>query len=180
MRRLLVLAGAMLLASCGGGDKADEPLPEAQAKLQLESPAFDKGGEIPKRYSCDGADVSPPLSWRGVPSKARELALVMEDPDADGFVHWTVLSIPPETRGLREGRVPADAVDTDNSFDKPGWGGPCPPEGDEPHRYVFALYALRRKLGLGANASPDEVRDALTQAALASGTLTGRFGRRAG
>lgn len=177
MRRLLVLAGAMLLASCGGGDKADEPLPEAKTKLQLESPAFRASGEIPKRLSCDGADVSPALSWRGVPSGARELALVMEDPDADGFVHWTVLRIPPETRGVKEGRVPAGAVETQNSFGKRGWGGPCPPEGDEPHHYVFAVYALRRKLGIGADASPDEVRDALAGAALASGTLTGRFGR---
>jgi Raf kinase inhibitor-like YbhB/YbcL family protein len=177
MRRLLLLAGATLLAGCGGGEKAAEPLPEAVGKLRLESPAFGEGREIPKKFSCDGADVSPPLSWRGVPSQASELALVVEDPDADRFVHWTVLRIPPQTSRFEEGRIPARAVETENSFGRRGWGGPCPPEGDEPHRYVFALYAVRRELGLGRDASPDQVREALAGAGLARGTLTGRFAR---
>jgi Raf kinase inhibitor-like YbhB/YbcL family protein len=177
MRRLLLVAAATLLAGCGGGDKADEPLPEAGGKLRLESPAFHHGGDIPAKFSCDGADVSPALEWRGVPSGARELALVMEDPDAGGFVHWTVLGIGPATSRVREGRIPAGAVETENSFGERGWGGPCPPEGDEPHRYVFALYALRRRLGLDRDASPDQVREGLADAGLARGTLTGRFGR---
>jgi Raf kinase inhibitor-like YbhB/YbcL family protein len=177
MRRLLLVAAATLLAGCGGGDKADEPLPEAGGKLRLQSPAFHQGGDIPAKFSCDGADVSPALAWRGVPSGARELALVMEDPDAGGFVHWTVLGIGPGTSRVREGQIPAGAVETENSFGERGWGGPCPPEGDEPHRYVFALYALRRRLGLDRDASPDEVREGLADAGLARGTLTGRFGR---
>jgi len=177
MRRLLLLAAATLLAGCGGGDEASEPLPEAGGKLRLETPAFQEGGEIPTKFSCEGADVSPALAWRGVPPGARELALVMEDPDAGGFVHWTVLGIEPETSRVREGQVPAGAVETENSFGERGWGGPCPPEGVEPHRYVFALYALRRRLGLGRDASPDEVREGLANAGLARGTLTGRFGR---
>ena len=178
MRRLLLLTAATLLASCGGGDDTPStPLPAAKAKLRLESPDFRRGGDIPKKFSCDGADVSPALSWRGVPSGARELALVVEDPDADGFTHWTVLRIPSDTTHVREGHVPAVAVETENSFGERGWGGPCPPEGDEPHRYMFALYAIRRELGLGRDASPDEVRDALADAALARGTLTARFGR---
>ena len=105
MRRLLLVAAATLLAGCGGGDKADEPLPEAGGKLRLESPAFHQGGDIPTKFSCDGADVSPALAWRGVPSGARELALVMEDPDAGGFVHWTVLGIRPGTSRVREGQI---------------------------------------------------------------------------
>lgn len=177
MRRVLLLAAATLLAGCGGGDKASAPLPDVDSKLRLASPDFRRGGEIPKKFSCDGSDISPALSWRGVPSGARELALVMEDPDADGFTHWTVLQIPSDTTHVREGHVPAGAVETENSFGERGWGGPCPPEGDEPHRYVFALYALRRELGLGRDASPDEVRDALAGAALARGMLTARFGR---
>ena len=177
MRRLLLLAAATLLAGCGGDDKADEPLPEVGAKLRLESPAFHQGGDIPTKFSCEGADVSPALSWRGVPSGSRELALVMEDPDADGFVHWTVLGIAPRITRLREGRIPIGAVETVNSFGDRGWGGPCPPGGDEPHRYVFALYALKRELGLGRDASPDEVRTGLADAGLARGTLTGRLGR---
>jgi Raf kinase inhibitor-like YbhB/YbcL family protein len=177
MRRLLIVAAATLLAGCGGGDKADEPLPEAEGKLRLESPAFHQGGEIPTKFSCDGADVSPALSWRGAPSRTSELALVMEDLDADRFVHWTVLRVPPGVNRFEEGRIPAGAVETENSFGRRGWGGPCPPEGDEPHRYVFALYAARRDLGLGREASPDEIRERLAGAGLARGTLTGRFGR---
>jgi Raf kinase inhibitor-like YbhB/YbcL family protein len=177
MRRLLLLAGAAFLAACGGGEKAGKPLPDVGGKLRLESPAFGEGGAIPKRFSCDGDDVSPALSWRGVPSGTSELAVVMQDPDADHFVHWTVLRIPPHTSRFEEGRIPAGAVETENSFGKRGWGGPCPPEGDEPHRYVFAIYAVRHKLSLGRDASPDEVREALAGAGLARGTLTGRFGR---
>jgi hypothetical protein len=145
--------------------------------LKLESPAFRDGGAMPKRFSCDGDEVSPPLSWSGVPAGARELALVMEDPDADHFVHWTVLNIAPDTKGFDEGRLPPDVIETENTFGKRGYGGPCPPEGDDPHHYVFALYALRKPLGLGAGASPDEVRDAVSGDALARGELTGRFGR---
>lgn len=177
MRRLFVLVAATLLAGCGGGEEASEPLPDVGGTLRLESPAFREGGQIPKKFSCDGDDVSPALSWRGAPSRTSELALVMEDRDADRFVHWTVLRIPPQTNRFEEGRIPAGAVEADNSFGKRGWGGPCPPEGDEPHRYVFALYALRRELGLGPDASPDEVREALAGAGLARGTLTGLFGR---
>jgi len=179
MRRLLLcLAAAVaVLAGCGGDETADEPLPKPPGRLVLESPAFRDGGSIPAKFSCDGEEVSPPLEWRRVPAEARELALVVEDPDADGFVHWTVLAIPTSATRLDTGALPPGAVETENSFGARGWGGPCPPEGDEPHRYVFALYALRRALGLGADAGADEVRSAIADAALARGVLTGRFGR---
>jgi Raf kinase inhibitor-like YbhB/YbcL family protein len=172
------LAGAVvLLIGCGGGDKPSEPLPEASASLRLSSPAFSDGGTIPKRFTCSGKGVSPPLRWSGVPSGARELELLVEDPDADRFVHWTVLGIPAGEDGLPEGNVPPQAIETENGFGDSGWGGPCPPEGDNPHRYVFALYASDAPLGLDRDASPDEVREALADHAVARGTLTGRFGR---
>jgi Raf kinase inhibitor-like YbhB/YbcL family protein len=113
-----------------------------------------------------------------VPPRARELALVVEDPDAGRFVHWTVVGIAPTERRLAEGRVPPGAVETDNSFGKHGWGGPCPPKGDEPHRYVFALYATDAPLGHDERSSPDEVRRQLAEHGLARGLLTGRYGRR--
>ena len=173
----LAIAAALLLSACGGGEKAGAPLPEARASVMLSSPAFAGGGTLPRRFTCDGAGVSPPLAWSGVPREARELTLVVEDPDAGRFVHWTVLRIPPAARGTGEGRAPRGGVETGNSAGKRGWAPACPPEGDEPHRYVFALYAERAPLGLGADASPDEVRARIAQQAIARGVLTARYGR---
>jgi Raf kinase inhibitor-like YbhB/YbcL family protein len=169
-------AAALLLAACGG-DKPSAPLPAAPATLSLESGAFPDGGTIPGRFTCSGAGVPPPLSWSGVPGAARELVLLVEDPDADRFAHWTVLRIPADARGIAGGRLPRGAVETENGFGDRGWGAPCPPEGDAPHRYVFTLYALHAPLGLDGGASADDVRRALAEHALARGTLTGRFGR---
>jgi Raf kinase inhibitor-like YbhB/YbcL family protein len=176
-RPLPILAIALSLAACGGGDEPEKELPRAPETLRVASPAFDDGATIPRRFTCDGDDVSPPLAFLDVPARSSELALVVEDPDADRFVHWTVLGLAPDTALMREGGVPAGAVETENSFGDTGWGGPCPPEDDEPHRYVFALYALDAPLGLDEDTSADEVRDALADHALARGTLTGRFGR---
>ena len=176
-RLLAFLLLAALPAGCGGGDKPSEPLPRVASPINVTSPAFRDGGSIPKRFTCDGKGSSPALRWSGVPGRGRELTLVVEDPDADRFVHWTVLGIPADRTGIPEGRVPTGAVETENSFDKPGWGAPCPPEGDDPHRYVFALYATGAPLGLDKDSSPDDVRAALSDHAVARGTLTGRFGR---
>jgi phosphatidylethanolamine-binding protein (PEBP) family uncharacterized protein len=98
-----------------------------------------------------------------VPAAARSLALIVQDPDAGNYLHWTVLGIPPHARGLAEGGK--------------DWNGPCPPEGDEPHRYVFAVYALNQTLGLDSGASPDDVQSAVADHAIGRGTLTGLFGR---
>ena len=166
-----------LLAGCGGGEKPKQPLPSAPPTLRLESPAFHDGGSIPKRFTCDGEGSSPPLRWSRIPRGASGFALIVEDRDADRFVHWALLGIPSSARALREGGIPGGAVEAKNSFGKRGWGGPCPPEGDGPHRYVFALYALRHPVRLGGDASPDEIRTAVGKAALARGVLTGRYDR---
>jgi Raf kinase inhibitor-like YbhB/YbcL family protein len=167
---VLAIAG---LAGCGG-ESVEGPPPEAPETIELTSDAFADGGTIPDRYTCDGDDVPPGLRWDGVPTGARALALVMEDPDApDGtFVHWTVLDIPPDAVTL-----PREATEGTNSFGDRGYGGPCPPEDDEPHRYVFLIYALEAPLGLEAGAQPDEVRAAIEREAMGRGQLTGRFGR---
>ena len=177
LRGVLCISAAVLLGGCGGGDKPSEPLPETSARMNLSSNAFPGGGTIPKRFTCDGRDISPPLRWSDVPRGTRAFAVLVEDPDADRFMHWTVLGIPPALHRLLEGEVPPDAVETENGFGDKGWGGPCPPEGDEPHRYVFAVYAVDGALGIDSDASPDDVRGALAEHALGSGTLTGRFGR---
>jgi Raf kinase inhibitor-like YbhB/YbcL family protein len=169
---------AALVAGCGGGGGggSGEPLPDEAGKMGISSSAFQNDATIPNRYTCSGAGVPPPLQFSRVPAKARELALIVEDTDADYFLHWTVLGIPPSTRSLAA-KAPPGAVETENGFGDHGWGAPCPPEGDDPHRYLFAVYALDAPLGLDETASADDVHDALAKHALAVGSLTGRFGR---
>ena len=172
---LVVIVG---LSACGG-EKASGPPPDAPPGIELTSAAFADGAAIPQRYSCDGDDTSPPLAWSRVPDGAKALALLVEDPDAPGgtYVHWTAFNIPPATRGADEGKPPQGAVEGENSFGDAGYGGPCPPEGDKAHRYVFTLYALRQELDLDQGAGPEEVRDAIADAALAQGRLVGTFKR---
>lgn len=175
---LALLAVVAALAGCGDDETVDEPAPSAPERIELRSQAFADGAEIPERFTCDGDDVPPPLTWSGVPAETRELALVMEDPDApDGtFVHWTIWGLSPKSRRIEQAAT-TGARQGENSFGDMGWGGPCPPEGDEPHGYEFVIYALREPLGLEAGAAPGEVRDAIADRAIARGLLVGRYGR---
>ena len=166
---------AILIAGCGGGEKAKAPLPDAPERIALTSPAFDDGQRIPKRFTCDGEDLPPPLRWSGVPPRAKAEALLMEDLTAKGFVHWAVIDLPPAVRSARSGRAPPGGAELPNSFGDEGWGGPCPPDDDGPHRYEFSVYALRAPLRLSGDATPEEVRTKLGDEAIARGTLTGRF-----
>ena len=170
---------ALALAGCGGddGEKPSVPLPQVNNSIGLTSPAFRDHGPIPKRYTCSGEDVSPPLRWTGLSGSSRELTLIVEDIDADRFLHWSVLRIPRDVDHLATGKIPAGAVESENSFGKKSWGGPCPPEGDAAHHYVFALYETDAPLGLGAGASPDDVHAALRKHALRAGKLFGSFSR---
>jgi Raf kinase inhibitor-like YbhB/YbcL family protein len=146
--------------------------------MQVSSPAFTNGGTIPKRYSCDGDEISPPLRWTGVPADGRELALVVDDPDAPGgFVHWVLFKLAPDLEGLSDNEVPAGAREAKNSAGGSDWAGPCPPPGDDPHHYRFTLYALRAPLSEKDGADADTVLSAIQGAAVARGRLVGRFGR---
>jgi hypothetical protein len=169
---------AIALCACGSGGSSS-PAPSAPATLRLSSPAFAAGGTIPARFTCDGANESPPLAFGGVPAGARQLALSMDDPDAPGgdFTHWLLYRVPPRTRALAAGAVPPGAAQGRNSFGRSGYSGPCPPKGDRPHRYRLVLYALRRPLALAPGASPDAFRAAVSGAALAEGTLRGTYSR---
>ena len=124
---------------------------EENMTLTLKSSAFDNGGEIPSRYTCDGEDVSPPLVWTGVPETARSLVLIIDDPDAPDpkapkmiWVHWVLYNISPDVSDLPEDIVPAKLppgiVEGLNDWNRIGYGGPCPPVGR--HRYFHKLYAL--------------------------------------
>jgi Raf kinase inhibitor-like YbhB/YbcL family protein len=174
----VVLLAGMVAGCGGGGEKVKGPPTTAPKKIRLTSQALAGGAAVPKRFTCDDKDVSPPLRWSGVPHDAKEIALLVEDPDAPGgtFVHWTIFGIDPGTRGLAEGQVPAGAKEGETSFGDEGYGGPCPPKGAT-HKYVFSVYALRERLDLPQGVSPKELRAAIGRTALASGTLTGRYGR---
>jgi Raf kinase inhibitor-like YbhB/YbcL family protein len=148
----------------------------------LESTAFTHGGPIPTRHTCDGADVSPPLSWRGVPAGTVGFALVMDDPDAPAgtWVHWVLFDLPESVMELREGvssrTLPAGATEGTNSWGRSGYGGPCPPTGT--HRYFFKLYALDAPIRLEARATAADVAAETRGHVLAESVLMGRYARR--
>ncbi|MFW5838012.1 MAG: YbhB/YbcL family Raf kinase inhibitor-like protein [Desulfovibrionaceae bacterium] len=150
--------------------------------MQLTSPAFDHAQPIPEKYSCDGQDISPPLTISGVPDQTEALALLVDDPDAPvgDWVHWIVINLPPEAKKLPEG-LPADptlqsgAVQGRNSFGKLGYGGPCPPGGT--HRYFFKLYALDKKLDLAPGANKQQLLDAMQAHAVDEAQLMGTYAR---
>jgi Raf kinase inhibitor-like YbhB/YbcL family protein len=149
----------------------------AVAEFTLTSSAFANGGAIPSRYTCDGENLSPPLTWSGAPNGSRSLALIVDDPDAPvgTFTHWLAWGIDPEAGGLAEGQ-PAP-VEGRNDFGVIGYGGPCPPPGHGPHRYFFNLYALDSELGLPPGASRLQLERALVGHVLAPAELVGIYQR---
>jgi Raf kinase inhibitor-like YbhB/YbcL family protein len=154
----------------------------APASLVVRSSAFSAGGEIPARFTCEGPNGSPELSWSGIPAGAKSLALLCDDPDAPvgTWVHWVLYDLPASERGLPEGiqaAAPPGARHGKNSWDREGYGGPCPPPG-KPHRYFFRLYALDTPLGLPAGAIKDQVLKAMEGRVLARGELMGTYARK--
>ncbi len=149
--------------------------PAEGATIALTSPTFAEGTAIPSRYSCSGGNVSPPLAWAGVPAGAAELAVVVVDLDAGGFVHWVVVGLDPTLTGLPEGARPDGAIEARNDSSEFGWFGPCPSDGDAPHRYAFTLYALGTPAALAPGVSGVEAIAAIDAAAIARGTIIGTF-----
>lgn len=150
--------------------------------MRMTSAAFADGDWIPTHFTCEGEDVSPQLEWSDPPKRTRSFALVCADPDAARGVwyHWAVFDIPSEMCELAQALPPSHRAlgQAINDFGRPGYGGPCPPRGDNPHRYHFTLYALRvDRLDVGARPSCRDV-EASCADALASATLIGRYGRR--
>jgi Raf kinase inhibitor-like YbhB/YbcL family protein len=172
---LSVLAAAGAAAACGGGKAPSEPDANAPVSLRIASPAFRTGGRIPARFTCTGAGDRPALRFAGVPGEAAELALLVIDPDAGGFVHWTVYGMPPATTGIGATGLPPGAREGKNSTGETGWTPPCPPSGT--HRYQFELYWLRAPSKLPAGAAPQKVVDAIRAAAAGRGELVGRYGK---
>jgi Raf kinase inhibitor-like YbhB/YbcL family protein len=168
-------------------EPAAQPAPasgggEMSASLKLTSSAFDKDGEIPSKYTCEGEDVSVPLTWEGLPEGTKSLALIVDDPDAPDpqapkmtWVHWVVYNIPPDATGLAEAlkQLPAGAKDGLNDWKRTGYGGPCPPIGR--HRYFHKLHALDTVLPDLGNPTKDELLEAMKGHVLAQTELVGTY-----
>jgi Raf kinase inhibitor-like YbhB/YbcL family protein len=154
-------------------------------KLTLQSSAFENGGTIPSKYSCEGDDISPDLTWMGVPETARSLVLIVDDPDAPDpnapkmtWVHWVLYNIPPEVSGLPEGtmaeKLPPGTEEGLNDWKRTGYGGPCPPIGR--HRYFHKLYALDTVLqGMKTPPTKAEVVAAMKGHIIAQAELVGTY-----
>ena len=147
------------------------------ARMKINSSAFQEGGNIPSKFTCDGSDTSPPLQITGVPSEAKTLVLIADDPDAPSglFTHWLVWNIPAQTNSVAEGSTPKGVHGT-NDFGKSGYKGPCPPPGT--HRYSFKIFALDRELDLRGGAKRSQVDAAMKGHVIAQGELVGRYARK--
>src|ERR1017187_3327829 len=178
-------AAALLLlipASAGCHRGSYTVVAGGQETLQLTSSSF-QDGKIPKQFTCDGADISPPLAWTAPPQATKSLALIVIDPDAPvgTFTHWVLYNLPAEKRSLPEGlpkaeQLPDGSRQGINDFDKIGYGGSCPPHNSE-HRYVFLLYALDTTPTLSSGATRSRVEAALKGHVLARGELIARYRR---
>ncbi len=209
--RLFALCLIGAVAACGSSNNSDaaeaaaskkeaEPSPAAksptekappgaaegsegeQSTIEVRSSAFEHQGAIPKRHTCQGGDVSVPLSWSGVPDGTESFALIVDDPDAPDpkapktvWVHWVLYDIPADVRELPAGveELPAGTREGENDWDRTGWGGPCPPVGR--HRYFHKLYALDSKLEDLGRPTKDELLEAMAGHVLAEGELIGTY-----
>jgi len=151
-------------------------------EIEIASTAFDDGGLIPPKYTCDGADISPPLHWEDVPEGTKSIALICDDPDAPAgtWVHWVLFNLPAETRELAENippdrTLPNGARQGTSDFGRIGYGGPCPPSGT--HRYFFKIYALDTQIDLAAGAKKAQLLKAIEGHILEQGQLIGKYKR---
>jgi len=153
--------------------------------INLSSEAFTHNAPIPRRYSGEGADVSPPLAWSGVPKAAKELVLICEDPDAprlEPFTHWVIYGISPKAECLPEGiqselqlQIPPGAMQGRNSFDRIGYNGPLPPKGHGVHHYHFMLFALNTRIDLPGGLEKSKLLAAVRKHIIDSGELVGTY-----
>ncbi|MCL4680708.1 MAG: YbhB/YbcL family Raf kinase inhibitor-like protein [Rhodocyclaceae bacterium] len=170
------------------------PIAAHAAKLLVDSPDIKPAKPIAEvhvfnGFGCEGANLSPSLAWKNPPNGTKSFAVTVYDPDAptgSGWWHWVVFNLPADTQGLEAGagdpandKMPAGAVQSRTDFGKPGWGGPCPPKGDKPHRYVFTVHALKvEKLDLDENATAAMVGFMIRANELARASITARHGRK--
>src|SRR5713101_499298 len=168
IRTCAVAAMAIALSSFGAGGR----------NMKMTSAAFQEGGNIPSKFTCDGADANPALRMEGAPATAKGLVLIVDDPDAPGglFTHWLVWNIDPKTTEIAESSAPNGAVQGTNDYPNLGYGGPQPPSGT--HRYYFKIFALDRVLDLKSGAKRREVDAAMRGHVIGQGELMGRYSKK--
>jgi Raf kinase inhibitor-like YbhB/YbcL family protein len=179
---LLILASLFVCVGCNQSPKEMQK-GEAPMSIELTSTAFQPGAAIPKQYTGDGADLSPPLRWSQPPPSTKSIALICDDPDAPRgtWVHWVLFNLPAQIRELEEGAptaatLPSGAKQGKNDFGKMGYGGPAPPKGKS-HRYFFKLYALGVVVELPPGASKAQLEAEMKGHILAEGQLMGTYKR---
>lgn len=176
MRSWLFLLSFIILVLFSPGALGQEGY--KMGTLTLTSPAFEHNGSIPSKYTCDGKDLSPPLTIDGIPRAAKSLSLIVDDPDAPAgtWVHWVLWNIDPAIKTIRENEVPSGAVQGRNDFKKTNYGGPCPPSGT--HRYFFKVYALDIVLTIPPTSTKADLEKAMKGHVLAEGQFIGLYKRR--
>lgn len=182
-KNFLSLAAVLMLFANNPYALAEDVKTEgAVMKIKIFSTAFGEGGMIPKKYTCDGENVSPPLEWSGIPEGTRSIAIISDDPDAPvgTWVHWVIFNIPPTVNGVPENVPPVGVLENgsrqgSNDFRKIGYGGPCPPKGT--HRYYFKIYTLDKELGLDAGATKEDLLAEMEGHILGEGQLIGLYKR---
>jgi Raf kinase inhibitor-like YbhB/YbcL family protein len=174
MRRLLIFICFLpiILFSYALGQEVSK-----SDQLKISSPAFENDGKIPKKYTCDGSNMNPPLRIENVPSNTKSLALVFDDIDAPRgtYVHWILWNIGPDTREIKENSVPEGAVQGLNDFKKRHYGGPCPP--GRAHKYVFRIYALDTLLKLNPNLTKRDLEKAMEDHIISRAQMMGVYKR---
>jgi len=183
-----VVGAVGVLAGCGR--RSPEPTGPGGTEagtLTVRSTAFPAGKAIPPKHTADGEDVSPALSWAGLPAETKELAMICDDPDApraQAWVHWVIYKIPADANALPEGvaqtdapAAPAGAMQGKNDFGHVGYGGPAPPRGHGVHHYHFTLYALDAALDLQPGLTKKQLLAAMEGHVLAEGEVVGTYQR---
>ncbi len=181
---ILILAPAWLFCSCEAKEETGaEEVGGNKMDIKVTSSAFEEGGMIPSKYTCDGDDISPPLQWDVVPEGTKSVALISDDPDAPmgTWVHWVLFNWPADSKEITEDVPPDKALPNGakqgiTDFRRIGYGGPCPPGGT--HRYFFKIYALDKMLDLDAGADKPALLKAMEGHILGQGQLMGRYKRK--
>lgn len=174
---VIIVAAAILVLSYWIFFKPTYEAQPPTSAMTIKSPAFGHNQTIPKKYTCDGEDINPPLELNGVPPGGKSLVLIVDDPDAPAgtWVHWTVWNINPQTKTIAENSSPAGSIEGATDFGKPGYGGPCPPSGT--HRYFFKIYALDTLLNLPPTAKKPDLEKAMQGHILDKAELVGTYKR---